>query len=71
MTKNNKDHGLSLKEQACFLWAICKYSKNPEACPVNLMNDLDECPFEEICEDIAPWAWLPILENRIIPETNR
>lgn len=66
-----QSQGLSVKEQACFLWALCKYSDNPETCPINLMRDLKDCPFEEYCENIKQWAWLPILEKRIIPETNR
>lgn len=68
----NKQYGLSLKEQACFLWALCRYSNNPESCPQILMKDLPECPFSTNikCEELPVWAWLPILEKRIIPEEN-
>ncbi len=77
MKKESNDiHGLSLKEQAIFLCALCRYADNPETCPVNLMRDLGGCPFEfsheaSDCEKIPQWAWLPILEKRIPPEENR
>ena len=45
---DNEIHGLSLKEQAAFLWALCRYSKNPETCPIILMRDIAPCPFENI-----------------------
>lgn len=38
---DNELHGLSLKEQATFLWALCRYSSNPETCPIILMRDND------------------------------
>lgn len=66
-----QSRGLSLKEQAIFLHALCRYSDNQGTCPINLMRDLEDCPFEEECKKIEQWAWLPILENRIIPEKNR
>ncbi len=34
---DNELYGLSLKEQATFLWALCRYSNNPETCPIILM----------------------------------
>ena len=70
MTEQNQ-YGLSLKEQATFLWALCRDSDNPKTCPVNLMKDLSECPFESGCDAIEQWEWLPILAKRIPPETNR
>lgn len=58
---DNELHGLSLKEQTTFLWALCRYSNNPET-----------CPFEKVpCENIPQLGWLDILKNRIPPETNR
>ncbi len=65
---DNELHGLSLREQALFLCALCRYSKGQEACPLNLMRDLPECPCDGACEDVEPWDWLPILEKRIPPE---
>ena len=68
----NELYGLSLKEQATFLWALCRYSNNPETCPIILMRDIEACPFENIpCKNIPQWGWLDILKNRIPPETNR
>lgn len=67
----NELHGLSLNEQAIFLWALCSYSDNPETCTTNLMRDLGKCPFDGKCEDLPLWAWLPILEKRVPPEENR
>ena len=69
----SNEHGLSLKEQATFLWAICRFSDNPEACPINLMTDMRYCPFDKIkdCSELEQWAWLPILEKRVIPEENK
>lgn len=64
-------HGLSLKEQATFLWALCRYSSNPGSCALNLMRDIGKCPFDGECEEVGQWAWLPILEKRMPPETNR
>lgn len=66
-----QSRGLSLREQAIFLCIICRYGDNPETCPINLMRDLKNCPFEQDCENLEQWAWLPILEKRLIPETNR
>ena len=63
--------GLSLREQATFLCALCRFCYNPEACPLNLMRDIEDCPFDYECEDCPQWGWLPVLENRIPPETNR
>lgn len=68
---NNELHGLSMKEQATFLWALCRYSYNPETCAIILMHDLGGCPFECDCADLPLWAWLPILEKRIPPKENR
>lgn len=59
---DNELYGLSLKEQATFLWALCRYSSNPETCPIILRVP---------CENIPQWGWLDILKNRIPPETNR
>lgn len=69
----NKEHyGLSLKEQATFLWAICRCSGYHDACPALAMGDLGGCPFKDMaCEIIPRWGWLDILKNRIPPETNR
>lgn len=58
--------GLSLKEQALFLCALCRYSDNPESCPLNLMTDIEECPFDSDCENTPWWGWLGILKNREI-----
>lgn len=71
MSKNDELYGLSLKEQATFLWALCRYSYNPESCPLNLMKDITTCPFDCDCECIPHWGWLPILEKRIPPEEHR
>lgn len=50
---DNELYGLSLKEQATFLWALCRYSNNPETCPIILMRDIGVCPFERVpCENI-------------------
>lgn len=50
---DNELYGLSLKEQATFLWALCRYSNNPETCPIILMRDIGVCPFEKVpCENI-------------------
>ncbi len=68
---DNELHGLSLKEQATFLWALCRYSYNPESCPLYLMKDIEDCPFDENCENVPQWGWLDILKNRIPPEMNR
>lgn len=69
---DNELYGLSLKEQATFLWALCRYSNNPETCPIILMRDIGVCPFEKVhCENIPQWGWLDILKNRIPPETHR
>lgn len=69
--RTNELHGLSLKEQAIFLCALCRYSVNAETCPTNLMRDLGKCPFDGKCEDLPQWAWLPILEKRVPPEENQ
>lgn len=59
---DNELYGLSLKEQATFLWALCRYSSNPETCPIILMRDFDNCPFEDVdCENIPQWDWLALV----------
>lgn len=66
---SHETHGLAIGEQAAFLWAVCRYSRNLETCPVILLKDLGGCPFQNTpCEDIEPWAWLPILKKRIPPK---
>lgn len=70
MAEQNQ-YGLSLKEQATLLWALCRYSDYPETCPVNILKDLSGCPFEPHCDDIDQGEWFFILEKRIPPETNR
>lgn len=67
--KTQEVYGLSIKEQSCIMWAVCRYNNNPEACPLNLMKDLNgECPFEYNCEGVPMWGWLDILEKRKRPE---
>lgn len=69
---DNELYGLSPKEQATLLWALCRSSEDPETCPIKLLKDFDNCPFEDVhCENIPQWGWLDILKNRIPPETNR
>ena len=56
--------GLTIVEQAWALWAICRYSNNPEACPVNMLEELERCPFDGDCDGITPRDWGKILEKR-------
>lgn len=64
-------HGLSIKEQAVFLSAVCKCGMFgcPENCPVDMMHDLETCPFpEKDCDEVKTWEWLPFLEKRVPPD---
>lgn len=51
---------LTLKQQALALWAICRYATevNPEACPIELLENIDSCPFgSKPCQEITPSDW--------------
>ena len=63
---NCPNHGLTINEQAAILWAVCRYAsqENPESCPVNLLPDLRECPFDCDCGELPPRAWFELLEKR-------
>lgn len=63
-----KQHGLSIKEQAFSLWALCRYGDFFKSCPCDLIQDIGVCPFEEDCGEVKDGAWLPILEKRVPPE---
>lgn len=65
-TKHSPKHGLTISEQAAILWAVCRYAsqENPESCPVNLLPDLRECPFDCDCGELPTRAWFVFLEKR-------
>lgn len=65
---HGKQHGLSIKEQAFSLWALCRYGDFFKSCPCDLIQDIGDCPFEEDCGEVKDGAWLPILEKRVPPE---
>lgn len=64
-------YGLSVKEQAIFLCALCRYSANPETCPMNLLRDIETCPFGSDCEQVPQWGWLDVLKCRKINFPNK
>lgn len=68
----NAKCGLTIKEQAQALCAICRYTSDYGACPAKLIQELNnECPFDEECKDILPKHWsarLEMLEREAVEE---
>lgn len=61
------EHGLTIGEQAALLWTACRYAsmENHAACPVELLRELDECPFgDKDCENLPFHAWDTFLRER-------
>ena len=52
---DNELYGLSLKEQATFLWALCRYSSNPETCPIITTESL--LARRVLVEKATPGPW--------------
>ena len=61
------EQGLTIGEQAALLWTACRYAsmENHAACPVELLRDLDGCPFgDKDCENLPFHAWDTFLRER-------
>lgn len=62
-----KQYGLSIKEQAILLEALCR-CRDVQGCPAFFMQDVENCPFEVDCDEMKYGAWLPFLEKRVPPD---